>query len=93
MAGGGGGGGFRSDGDGNVDDDDNSNGNVNGSSGGGDGGSGGGGGAFEKAPPNPLVSETVHDKKSFIIFSPLPVGTEPLFDSGLLPLWHHRVSI
>ena len=48
-----GGSGFRSNGDG------------DGSSGGGDGGSDGGGNAnVKKAPPNPLVSETVHDKRA-----------------------------
>ena len=52
-----GGSGFHGNGDGDGDGD--------GSSGDGDGGSDGGGNAnVKKAPPNPLVSETVHDKRA-----------------------------
>ena len=44
----------------------------------GGGGDDGGDANIKKGPLNPLVSETVHDKKAFMIFSPLPVGPEPL---------------
>ena len=65
VAGGRGGGGFHRDGDGDGDGNDDDDGNGDGSSGSRDGGSGGGSNSdVEKAPPNPLVSENVHDKRA-----------------------------
>ena len=58
----GGDGGRGGNGDGNGDDDGGDDGDY--SSSGGDGGNGGGNGTdVKKAPPNPLISETVHNKR------------------------------